>query len=53
VCAYTNTHTHTHTRRMGEFVSFQHIFIQAASKRPSESWKWKCRQHGTRRSTTL
>jgi len=45
-------HIHTHTWRMGEFVSFQHIIMQAASKRPSESWKPKWTQYWTKWSTT-
>jgi hypothetical protein len=38
---------------MGEFVSFQNIIMQASSKRPSESWQWKCTRHWTRWNTTL
>ena len=46
-------HIHTHTWRMGEFVSLQRIITQAASKRHSETWEWKCTRYWTRRSTNL
>ena len=46
-------HIQTHYSRIREFMSLQHIIMQAASKSPSESLKWKCTRHWTRRSTTL
>jgi hypothetical protein len=45
-------HINKHTWQMFEFVSFQHIITQAASKRPSESWQWECTRHWARWSTT-